>query len=122
MRTITEQGHTFEEWMTPAQIAKDVQQVADQINRDYADKVPLFVVVLNGAFVFAADLLRRVEARSEVTFIRVSSYYGMASQGKLNFLVLTAGETVLRLMPALTLTEADATEAIHRLDQALATL
>ena len=87
MRTITEQGHTFEEWMTPAQIAKDVQQVADQINRDYADKVPLFVVVLNGAFVFAADLLRRVEARSEVTFIRVSSYYGMASQGKLNFLV-----------------------------------
>ena len=87
MRTIEEQGHLFEEWLTPAEIAKDVQQVADQINRDYADKVPLFVVVLNGAFVFASDLIRKVNLRCEETFIRVSSYWGMASTGELKFIV-----------------------------------
>ena len=88
MRSIFEQGHTFEEWLTPAEIAKDVQQVADQISKDYAGKEPLFVVVLNGAFVFASDLMRGLkDLHCEVTFIRVSSYWGMATTGKLEFIV-----------------------------------
>ena len=87
MRSITEQGHIFEEWLTPQQIAADVQQVADRINADYKDRIPLFVVVLNGAFVFASDLFRRMNMRCEVTFIRVSSYWGMNSTGELKFLV-----------------------------------
>ena len=88
MRSINEQGYHFEEWLNPSEIAKDVQQVAARINADYRDKEPLFVVVLNGAFVFAADLLRALrDVRCEVTFIRVSSYYGMATTGKLEFIV-----------------------------------
>lgn len=88
MRTIEEQGYHFDEWLTPKEIAKDVQQVAKKISADYADKEPLFVVVLNGAFVFAADLLRALEnVRCEVTFIRVSSYWGMSSTGQLEFIV-----------------------------------
>jgi hypoxanthine phosphoribosyltransferase len=88
MRSIDEQGYHFEEWLTPAEIAKDVKQVADQISADYKDKEPLFVIVLNGAFVFAADLIRGVEGvRCEQTFIRVSSYWGMSSTGKLEFIV-----------------------------------
>ena len=88
MRTIEEQGYTFNEWLTPKQIAADVQQVADRISADYKDKEPLFVVVLNGAFVFSSDLLRALKnVRCEVTFIRVSSYYGMASTGQLEFIV-----------------------------------
>lgn len=88
MRTVDEQGYHFEEWLTPAEIAKDVQQVAKRISADYQDKEPLFVVVLNGAFVFAADLLRALEnVRCEVTFIRVSSYWGMSSTGRLEFIV-----------------------------------
>ena len=88
MKTINEQGYTFQEWLTPEQIAKDVQQVADRISEDYKGKEPLFVVVLNGAFVFASDLLRALkDVRCEVTFIRVSSYYGMATTGKLEFIV-----------------------------------
>ena len=87
MRTIDEQGYHFEEWLTPKQITKDVQQVADQISADYAGKEPLFVVVLNGAFVFASDLLRGLKnLRCEVTFIRVSSYWGMSSTGQLEFI------------------------------------
>ena len=88
MRTIDEQGYHFEEWLTPKEIAKDVQQVADKISADYKDKEPLFVVVLNGAFVFASDLLRALDnVRCEVTFIRVSSYWGMSSTGQLEFIV-----------------------------------
>ena len=88
MRCITEQGYHFEEWLTPAQIREDVQQVAKQISSDYKDKEPLFVVVLNGAFVFAADLIRALDdVRCEVTFIRVSSYWGMSSTGQLEFIV-----------------------------------
>ena len=88
MKTIEEQGYTFQEWLLPEQIAKDVAQVADKISTDYAGKEPLFVVVLNGAFVFAADLLRALEnVRCEVTFIRVSSYWGMSSTGRLEFIV-----------------------------------
>jgi len=89
MRTIDEQGYHFEEWLTPAEIAKDVQQVADQITAEYKDKEPLFVVVLNGAFVFASDLLRALDKdmRCEVTFIRVSSYFGMSTTGQLQFIV-----------------------------------
>ncbi len=88
MRTIEEQGYHFEEFITPEQIAKDVKQVAEQISADYKDKEPLFVVVLNGAFVFAADLIRALkDVRCEVTFIRVSSYWGMSSTGQLEFIV-----------------------------------
>ena len=88
MRTIDEQGYHFEEWLTPEAIAKDVQQVADIISADYKEKEPLFVVVLNGAFVFASDLLRALkDVRCEVTFIRVSSYYGMRTTGQLQFIV-----------------------------------
>jgi hypoxanthine phosphoribosyltransferase len=88
MRSIDEQGYHFEEWLTPEQIAADVKQVARLINDEYADKEPLFVVVLNGAFMFAADLIRDLkDIRCEVTFIRVSSYWGMSSTGQLEFIV-----------------------------------
>ncbi len=88
MKTIQEQGYTFHEWLKPEQIAKDVKQVAARISADYADKEPLFVVVLNGAFVFAADLIRALkDVRCEITFIRVSSYWGMSTTGQLEFIV-----------------------------------
>jgi hypoxanthine phosphoribosyltransferase len=88
MRTIDDQGYHFEEWLTAEQIAADVKQVGKQISRDYEGKEPLFVIVLNGAFVFAADLMRALDGlRCEQTFIRVSSYYGMATTGTLEFIV-----------------------------------
>ena len=88
MKTIKEQGYTFREWLTPEQIARDVKEVAKRISEDYKDKEPLFIVVLNGAFVFASDLLRALkDIRCEVTFIRVSSYFGMSTTGQLQFIV-----------------------------------
>jgi hypoxanthine-guanine phosphoribosyltransferase len=81
MRIITEQNYSFEEWLSTEQIARDVQQVADQINADYEGKEPLIIVVLNGAFIFAADLVRKLNLHCDITFLRVSSYAGMASTG-----------------------------------------
>ena len=87
MRIVTEQNYSFEEWLSTEQIARDVQQVADQINADYEGKEPLIIVVLNGAFIFAADLVRKLNIHCDITFLRVSSYAGMASTGELKFIV-----------------------------------
>lgn len=57
--------------------------MAGTISRDYAGRSPLFVSVLNGAFMFTSDLLKRISINCEVTFIRVSSYSGTESTGSL---------------------------------------
>jgi hypoxanthine phosphoribosyltransferase len=88
MRTIDEQGYHFEEWLTPEEIAKDVKQVAATISKDYQGQEPLFVVVLNGAFVFASDLFRHLTLPdAEITFIRMKSYVGTRTTGKVKAIV-----------------------------------
>ena len=62
-----------------AKIDKAVQNVADKINIDYKDKNPLFLVVLNGAFLFASDLLKKVTIECEISFVKLSSYSGTTS-------------------------------------------
>ena len=57
-----------------AKILQRVSEVARQIQHDLKDEHPLFISVLNGSFVFAADLLRAVDMPGEVTFVRVASY------------------------------------------------
>ncbi len=53
-----------------------VESIANQMNEDLADKNPLFIVVLNGAFIFAADLIRRFQHDCETSFVKLSSYQG----------------------------------------------
>lgn len=81
MRTIEVNGHTFVEKYTPAQIAEIVKNVANRINSDYAGQEPLFVCVLSGSFVYAADLFRHITLHSQMTFTRLSSFEGMQSTG-----------------------------------------
>lgn len=59
-----------------------VQELARQINEEYANKEPLLVVVLNGAFVFAADLVKNLTIPCQITFIRVASYMATESGGQ----------------------------------------
>jgi hypoxanthine phosphoribosyltransferase len=59
-----------------------IAELATQINHDYADRCPLIIGVLNGAILFAADLLKHIDIDCEITFIRVSSYTDMASTGE----------------------------------------
>ncbi|MFV0472064.1 MAG: hypoxanthine phosphoribosyltransferase [Paludibacteraceae bacterium] len=64
-----------------AEILKSVKVVGEAMNKDLADKNPLFICVLNGAFMFASDLMKVVNIPSEITFIKLSSYEGIYTTG-----------------------------------------
>ena len=65
-----------------ADILKEVDRVAAEINRDLAGKNPLFLSVLNGSFMFTADLMKRITIPCEVSFVKLASYQGVTSTGK----------------------------------------
>ena len=83
MKTIQVKGKRFRVSITEATILAAVDKVADRIKADYADKNPLFVVVLNGAFMFAADLMKRVNIPCAITFLKLSSYQGTETTGNI---------------------------------------
>ena len=58
-----------------------VKRVGEEINRDMVDKDPLFICVLNGAFMFAGDLMKTVNIPCEITFVKLSSYEGIYTTG-----------------------------------------
>lgn len=62
-------------------ILSHVQEVADRINHDMAGKTPLFLAVLNGAFMFASDLMKRITIPCEISFVKLASYAGTISTG-----------------------------------------
>lgn len=64
-----------------SKIRAEVKRVAEEINRDYAGREPVFLAVLNGSFVFAADLMREVTLPCEISFVRLASYQGLATTG-----------------------------------------
>lgn len=64
------------------EIDKEIKRVAAQINHDYAGKRPLFLGVLNGSFMFVADLLKNIELECEISFVKFSSYQGTETTGQ----------------------------------------
>lgn len=87
MENITLKDRDFALFITAADIEKAVTAMAQQINRDMEGKQPIFLVILSGAFVFAADLLRKVKTNCDVTFVRLSSYSGTQSTEKIRELI-----------------------------------
>lgn len=71
----------FVPFISQANIAARVAELAQQINKDYAGKKPLVIGVLNGSFVFAADLFRQLTIEAEISFIKLASYKGTTSTG-----------------------------------------
>ncbi|HEX4849628.1 MAG TPA: hypoxanthine phosphoribosyltransferase, partial [Puia sp.] len=71
----------FEPYLSAESIGEKVKSLADQINRDYEDKKPLFIAILNGSFVFAADLFKKLTIEAEISFIKLASYKGTKSSG-----------------------------------------
>jgi hypoxanthine phosphoribosyltransferase len=63
------------------EILEQVRRVANEINRDYEGQQPLFLVVLNGSFIFAADLMREITLPADVSFVKLASYQGTSSSG-----------------------------------------
>lgn len=81
MSTIQVLNKEFVTSIPANEIHEKVKDVAKQINADYEGETPLFLVVLNGAFVFAADLMREISLPSEVSFVKLASYEGTSSTG-----------------------------------------
>ena len=64
----------FEVYLPEETIQAKVADLAHQINSDYRDKKPLFIAILNGSFMFAADLFKHIDIEAEICFIKLVSY------------------------------------------------
>ena len=73
---------TFRTFISEAEIKQRVKELAAQISHDLEGKNPLLLGVLNGAFVFAADLMREMTIPCEISFVKLASYQGVTSTGK----------------------------------------
>jgi len=80
--TILVKDRYFDPFITSSEIDRKIEELAKRVSGDVKDKKPLFIVVLNGAFVFAADLIRHFDFPLDITFIKVASYTGTSSSGK----------------------------------------
>ena len=87
MGTIHVKDREFEVFLKEEDIQKEIKRVAADINRDYVGKEPLFLCILNGSFMFAADLLKNVSVPCNVSFVKVSSYQGTDTTGKVKELM-----------------------------------
>lgn len=83
MESIQIKDKKFAISITEEQILKEVDRVAEEINRDLKDKNPLFLSVLNGSFMFTADLMKRITIPCEISFVKLASYQGISSTGKI---------------------------------------
>ena len=71
----------FTPFITAQQINEQINILAAELNRDYEGKRPLFIAILNGSFMFAADLFKSVTIEAEICFIKLASYKGTTSTG-----------------------------------------
>jgi hypoxanthine phosphoribosyltransferase len=81
MNTIQIKDKKFRLSIPEAEIQAAVRKVAEAINHDIAEKNPLFICVLNGAFMFAGDLMKNVNMPCEITFVKLASYDGLYTTG-----------------------------------------
>ena len=71
----------FIPYLTAEEIDEQVTRIAAEINRDYHGRKPLFIAILNGAFIFAADLFKQIDIEAQIAFIKLASYKGVKSTG-----------------------------------------
>ncbi|MBN8695669.1 MAG: hypoxanthine phosphoribosyltransferase [Bacteroidetes bacterium] len=87
MSKVTLKDKTFRVHIPASDINKAVGEVAHRINIELKDKKPLFLAVLNGSFMFASDLLKKVTIDCEISFVKVSSYHGTSTTGSVKSLI-----------------------------------
>lgn len=85
--SISVHGKTFEKTTDSSILQKEVNRLAEQINKDYHGKDPVFIVVLNGAFMFASDLLQKYKGPCTIEFVKYASYSGTESSGEAKQLI-----------------------------------
>lgn len=81
MSVVTVHDKTFGIYIPEDKIQQRVKEMADAINRDYAGRRPFCIAILNGSFMFAADLFKHITVDAEICFIKLASYKGLKSSG-----------------------------------------
>ena len=87
METIQVKDKKFAVSIPEAEILEQVRRVAGEINRDFAGRKPVFLAILNGSFIFAADLLREINLAVQISFVKLASYEGTASSGEVREMI-----------------------------------
>lgn len=87
MSLVTVKDKQFEISIKEEEIKARIKEVAAEINADMDGKCPLFLAVLNGAFIFAADLYREITVPSEISFVKIASYSGTETTGVMNDII-----------------------------------
>ncbi len=87
MKQVRIEDKTFGIYIQDQEIQQAIQTIAKEMNVLYTDKKPIFISVLNGAFMFTADLLKKIEVPCELSFIKLSSYSGTTSTGTVKEIV-----------------------------------
>jgi len=87
MKEIRILDKTFMEFITEEKISSRVQELADRMNRELSGKDVVFLGILNGAFLFAADLFRRINIEAKISFVKLASYEGTTSSGSIKELI-----------------------------------
>jgi hypoxanthine phosphoribosyltransferase len=82
MSNIRVHDKNFRPYISAEEIQEKVAELAGMLNRDYHDKHPVFIAILNGSFIFAADLFRELNIDAEISFIKLASYKGTKSSGQ----------------------------------------
>jgi hypoxanthine phosphoribosyltransferase len=87
MKEIRILDKTFREIITEKSIQERIEQLASQLNNDLAGKDVVFLGILNGAFLFAADIFRRIDFQVRISFVKLASYQGTSSSGSIKELI-----------------------------------
>jgi hypoxanthine phosphoribosyltransferase len=99
MKSINVHNKEFVKFIEASRIEEAVDKISRRINTDLAGKNPLFLVVLNGAFMFAADLLKKISMPCQISFVKLSSYIGTSSTSAVRELIgldeVLSGRTVV---------------------------
>jgi hypoxanthine phosphoribosyltransferase len=77
----------FRELITGETISKRINEMAQEINRDYSGKEVVFLGILNGAFLFAADLFKNIDLKAKISFVKLASYEGTKTSGSVKELI-----------------------------------
>ncbi|HRH58161.1 MAG TPA: hypoxanthine phosphoribosyltransferase [Chitinophagales bacterium] len=94
MQTIKIHDKLFHQYITEDEIQKRIKEIVTELSAKFHDKNPVFVVVLRGAFMFASDILKKFNYPCEIEFVKLTSYTGMQSTGKINMILPLKEEIV----------------------------
>ena len=87
MKETTILDKKFREMIPGDVISKRIDELAEEINRDYAERDVVFLGILNGAFLFAAELFKRINLKARISFVKLASYEGTKSSGSVKELI-----------------------------------